>query len=1030
MAADWEAIVDESGVPYYYNPITGETAWSIPADDGAVDEWPPVAARTDVEVATHSRPATASCGGGEWAFGGVNPDDGAFFFVHTATGERVANLPMSLAEAPTTPSTAHEDGAFSVDVDPAVLVCMEDVVQAIETTLAVWMRRRQRNAKALAKQRQRGNVATTHGTTVDATREVHGRQPRAAVRMHHVLANAKRYECTAEYESRRAAMAAQVREDEVEKETVRVKERFAQRRQHQQDQIQLRHHITRVLIAKATNGLDIHGKIDLTSGDDRRPPGQPLQREELFESEERAAVARQRKRQLEHLFVAIDTDKRGTMSTLHVLHELAIQPHVVQRWVQPPRRGVQDMLLTGVLQAFFLQLQRVNVRQFVDFVEISEDVVARVDRIKAAMEQAGLGVVSADVATWQSSMLNVKSGESAANRQVVFVRRMQLAFQAAKEACIAQLRHVLHFRHPGSVAPPSECPARKDSTTTAPPIWQLAHKHVYLQLTPYLPPYCVHCRRCRTRLDKLERFEAEESHRAKWGRYLARRMHDIEMSMRQWPTQATDDEADLASITPELAGARIQGAGSARRTSTRSRDDEAVAVTLHAIVTGAALLATYNAWEARVLAPPPHTTNTRNQPPETTPETALAPPATSVSKHSTHDLLNKLTKRREEVEREEMARAMMFDEDELIREGLESAKMTMELPLILEQEAAHREFVRLVQACVNPSMVLKRLNFERVLAIRSPTDNMVLRVVDSATNTHCVVHTIRCASVDEADHVVLVARQLQHHRPPHTLHVLHVFQYTYQQFANNGNLNECWPIVFVVTEDCMEGGHWLPPSPRPPLPTADVLHILHAVSAALAALHSQSICHWNLNARNLYRSSDVTRGGDARDRRQQLRLGGFLVFKQPFRHDDVSKGPLHPSLAPPEVSTARNGAAVLNEKTDMWMLGCLLYSLLTGVHWKVDIGRSTCRVVGSDVVVREKDLSTIMTDIPLRYGPSLRSCLRMLLQPQPQHRPTAMEMFNFISCASPDEGATADPNAHPPLTIKKSAPSLDPLPPR
>ncbi|RHY31655.1 hypothetical protein DYB32_003295 [Aphanomyces invadans] len=447
MAADWEAIVDESGVPYYYNPITGETAWSIPADDGAVDEWPPVAAGTDVEVATHSRPATASCGGGEWAFGGVNPDDGAFFFVHTATGERVANLPMLLAEAPTTPSTAHthEDGAISVDVDPAVLVCMEDVVQAIETTLAVWMRRRQRNAKALAKQRQRGNVATTHGTTVDATREVHGRQPRAAVRMHHVLANAKRYECTAEYASRRAAMAAQVREDEVEKETIRVKERFAQRRQHQvkqaaawrranikQDQIQLRHHITRVLIAKATNGLDIHGKIDLTSGDDRRPPGQPLQREELFESEERAAVARQRKRQLEHLFVAIDTDKRGTMSTLHVLHELAIQPHVVQPWVQPPRRGVQDMLQTGVLQAFFLQLQRVNVRQFVDFVEISEDVVARVDRIKAAMEQAGLGVVSADVATWQSSMLNVKSGESAANRQVVFVRRMQLAFQAAK----------------------------------------------------------------------------------------------------------------------------------------------------------------------------------------------------------------------------------------------------------------------------------------------------------------------------------------------------------------------------------------------------------------------------------------------------------------------------------------------------------------------------------------------------------------------------------------------------------------------
>ncbi|RHY15630.1 hypothetical protein DYB25_010114 [Aphanomyces astaci] len=347
----------------------------------------------------------------------------------------------------------------------------------------------------------------------------------------------------------------------------------------------------------------------------------------------------------------------------------------------------------------------------------------------------------------------------------------------------------------------------------------------------------------------------------------------------------------------------------------------------------------------------------------------LTTSGTPASRGSSHDLLAKLTKRREEVEREEMARALMFEEDERSHEEVERAKVAMETPLILEQDAAHREFVRLLQKCLDPSIMLKRLNFERVLAVRSPTDNMVLRMVDSATNMHCIVHTIRCASVDEADNVVMLARQLHHHRPPHTVEVLHVFQYMYQQFATHGNLNECWPVVFVVTEDCMEGG-------------------------------------------SVYAIDDA-----AGERRQQLKLGGVLAFKQPFTQDDLSKLPsiVHPSLVPPELtSTSRyTSRMMLNEKTDMWMLGCLLYSLVTG----------------SEQVVREKSLSTIMTDIPLRYGTSIRSCLRMLLQPLPQHRPTAMEIFNFISCASPDEGVAADTKASSfSMTLKKSVRSLHPLP--
>ncbi|RHY10498.1 hypothetical protein DYB36_004978 [Aphanomyces astaci] len=557
--ADWDAYVDDRGYTYYYNRITGDTAWEIPPHAAAdVVDQPPA---TTPESVASSEPTdgtqvgdtwSATSEGGEWAFGGVNPADGTFYFIHTTTGERVTNLPMDTPQSATSNANKHDYvGPILLDkVAPEVQRCMDDLVQTIETQLAVWMRRRQRNAKALAKQHKghRGRQTNKQAVVQQLPQQHHHPTP---VRMTQLLVNAKRYEYSAEYAARRAELDAQLREDEVQKEVVRVTDRLALRRQRQvkqaaawrradikEEQIQLRHHFTRVLVAKATNGLDIHGtsshvsapvivvvecrlkrilntlfvgKIDLSSGDDSNnnhgEPATKLKRDELFESEERAALVRHRTRQLERLFVAMDTDKRGTVSALHVLHHLVTHPTDAQRWVQPPRRGLDDLVTTGVLQAFFLQLRRVNLRQFATFVDISEDVVAQVDRIQAAMERAGLGVVSADVATWQSSMSNVKTGE-AANRKQLVVNRLQQSFCTAKETCLAQVRHVLHFRE-----------LRSSGATTGPtgddqqPIWQLAHKHVYLQLQPSLPSYCVHCRRCRARLGKLDRYDVEGTHR-------------------------------------------------------------------------------------------------------------------------------------------------------------------------------------------------------------------------------------------------------------------------------------------------------------------------------------------------------------------------------------------------------------------------------------------------------------------------------------------------------------------------------------
>ncbi|KAF0716753.1 Aste57867_2683 [Aphanomyces stellatus] len=943
---EWTPYIDEYGQTYYQHNETGETAWEIPSAPSP---------REAVVKAVHIMDE----GDATWTFGGVNPD-GTFYFVNSKTGECVRHLPTDASDVATRQDSmaADDDSGLTVldaGIDADVAACMAQLIASIETDLKEWARRRQRNAKALTKQKQQQQQKQSNSTKKK--------------RMGEMIVQAKRYEHTDAFKARRAKMEAQLHEDEVVKEVVRVKDRFKLRREHQvkqalawnrasvkDEEIRLRHHVTRVLIAKATNGLDIHGKIDLSSEDPATT--HVTKRESLYESEERVAANAHRTQQLEALFVSLDECKLGSLSALHTFHRLTTQPDI-QRFVHA-RKGLKDLVMLGVLQAFFFELGQINLTRFITFVHVTEDVVMQVDRIRAAIEQAGLGIVSADLASWQGSMMNVKSGETVP-RKLVAINRLVQSFQTQKETATSQLRHVLHFR------------ATFAAGNEHPPIWQLAHKHVYIQLQPTLPVYCVHCRRNRWRLKKLERYEAEGAHRAMWGRELARRMLDAEVDLRHW--DATSEPPDIASIP---------------WTTYAAHENHTVAGVVRDLVAATELLGNYAAWEARILAPPPP------PPPPLAHHHPVdhhhhGPTATSPS-HTKAHLLTRLTELRAAIEMEELARTLLFEEDEWSREIVEATKVAIEVPLIQAQDAAHKEFVRLLQACLEPSIYLKRLNFERMLAIRSDTDEMVLRMVDSASNTRCVLHTIRCTSEAHAAAVVAFARTLEQLQPPHVLRVLHVFSYTYQQFSCIGNLNECWPIVFVAVEDCARGA-WLPRPPFGSVPPADILHILCTTSAALASLHSHRLCHFNVNPTNLYRSDD-----DA------LKLGGFLAFKRPFTDTDRATSIehlVHPAIAPP-------AAVAMDEKTDMWALGCLLYVLLTG---------------SMHVVVKDKPLAALMNDIPLRYGPSLRSCVRMLLQPNPRHRPTAADLFNFVSCASPEEEPLV-PNLK---LKKKSVPALEPL---
>ncbi|KAG9402810.1 hypothetical protein AC1031_006357 [Aphanomyces cochlioides] len=855
-----------------------------------------------------------------WTFGGVN-EDGSFYFINTKTGECVQNLPTTAtpaAPSPEDPSALFVEHAAIYDsYEPAVADCVLDLVTSIEGHLKDWTRRRQRNAKS---KRARKQAKTS-------TRALKPRKSPRTTSNQTPVRDENEQTTGAKDDSRRILHRQLTQKKQSE---ARQRANFKHEENH------LRLHLTRVLLAQATNGLDVHGKIDFVA-----PPEHEIQ------------VRFQERQQLAALFSQLlDNTVAASLSSLQALYALSTKSELES--TVEARPGLLKLTTDGILQAFFLQLpQPLDVFRFVRFVEICEDVMDQVDRMKLAIESAKLGIVSADLVEWHQSMASVKTGLSSVC-QLAAVNRLKQSLTTAMDICRSQLRHILHFHH--ATMSKSRDKASQ-ATIRQQPIWQLNHKHVYIQVDRSEPLCCVHCRQARIRLEKLQRLELEAHHRARWGRYLAHALHEKEAAILQWH-RGTQSVPAMPTMSMNATVAGI----------------------LNDLVAAVAFLESFAMWQSLLFAENP------------------------LKASETADTLHTLTKSRDDLERQEFERACLFDVDELSADFAEAATIAVERPLIREQEAAHTELARLVRACIEPSMYIRRLQFQQLLAVRAPTDNMVLRVVESGeTHETCILTTMRCSTLDQAAAIVACAKRLEKGAFPHVVAVKHAFSYMYQHFSTGGNLNECWPIVFVVTKDCERALQ----IPLRSLTPGEVLDIICTVSAALSALHSQGFVHLNVNRGNLYRAKDTG----------ELQLGGFLAFKHPYTPADLNQSQkiallLPPTVLPPEFAQVGSTAAAISDKTDMWALGCLLYSLLTGTTHQV---------------LNDKPLSAIMKDIPLRYGPSLRSCLRMLLQPLPRHRPTATEIFHFLSCVSPDEKEPlAEPPQPktPPATKKKSLPSL------
>jgi serine/threonine protein kinase len=159
-----------------------------------------------------------------------------------------------------------------------------------------------------------------------------------------------------------------------------------------------------------------------------------------------------------------------------------------------------------------------------------------------------------------------------------------------------------------------------------------------------------------------------------------------------------------------------------------------------------------------------------------------------------------------------------------------------------------------------------------------------------------------------------------------------------------------------------------------PLPVAQALDVTHQVAEALEAAHANGIIHRDLKPSNV----KVTPQG----RVKVLDFGLAKAIWGPERNQDLSPAasgngsqslPGHIVGTPGYMSPEQARGGEVDERTDVWAFGCLLYELVTGQ--RTFSGESTEDTIAA-VLEREPDWNALPAKTPAKVRELLRQCLQ------------------------------------------------------
>lgn len=178
------------------------------------------------------------------------------------------------------------------------------------------------------------------------------------------------------------------------------------------------------------------------------------------------------------------------------------------------------------------------------------------------------------------------------------------------------------------------------------------------------------------------------------------------------------------------------------------------------------------------------------------------------------------------------------------------------------------------------------------------------------------------------------------------------------------------------------------------LPLDEAISIAKDVSDALAAAHSKSIIHRDLKPDNIMLVSDPVAARGERCKLLDFGIAKFVVAASGALKGHTQIGTVMGTLWYMSPEQLRDTAQV-NDRTDVYALGALLYQLLSGrVPFLAD---SEAELIAAHLRDTPQELSELIPEVPER----LSQLVSRMLEKDLSLRPTMREVARELSCALP-----------------------------